>query len=186
MIFKSYLVEKNLDIINKNLILFYGENFGLKNELKKRIKFQNKTAETINFFQEDLIKNKKSFLNEIFNKSLFEEEKIYFINQASDKILDILKEIEINLDDQKIYLFSDQLDKRSKLRNYFEKSENTGAVACYADNEITLKRIISDKLRDFKGLSPQSINMIIENCNLDRDKLNNEILNRVSFIGINV
>jgi DNA polymerase III subunit delta len=181
MIFKSYLVEKNLDIINKNLILFYGENFGLKNELKKRIKFQNKTAETINFFQEDLIKNKKSFLNEIFNKSLFEEEKIYFINQASDKILDILKEIEINLDDQKIYLFSDQLDKRSKLRNYFEKSENAGAVACYADNEITLKRIILDRLRNFKGLSPQSINMIIENCNLDRDKLNNEINKIVTY-----
>ena len=71
MIFKSYLVEKNLDILNKNLILFYGENFGLKNELKKKIKFQNKTSERINFFQEDLIKNEKVFFNEIFNKSLF-------------------------------------------------------------------------------------------------------------------
>ena len=33
MIFKTYLIEKNIDQINKNFFLFYGENIGLKKEL---------------------------------------------------------------------------------------------------------------------------------------------------------
>jgi len=181
MIFKSYLIEKNLENLNKNLVLFYGENSGLKNELKKKIKHANKIAEKINFFQEDIIKNENNFLSEIFNKSLFEQKKVYFINQSSDKILDVIQKIENKLDNQKIYLFSDQLDKRSKLRNYFEKSNNAGAVACYTDNEITIRKIILDRLKDFKGLSAQNINMIIENCSLDRDKLNNEINKIVTY-----
>lgn len=181
MIFKSYLIENNLENLNKNLVLFYGENSGLKNDLKKKIKLTNKISESLYFFQDDIIKNEKKFLNEIFNKSLFEQKKIYFIDQSTDKILDLIRKIEDKLDDQKIYLFSDQLDKRSKLRNYFDKSNNTGAVACYADNEITIKKIILNRLKDFKGLSPQNVNMIIENCNLDRDKLNNEINKIVTY-----
>ncbi|MDA9180784.1 hypothetical protein N9O04_00665 [Pelagibacteraceae bacterium] len=35
--------------------------------------------------------------------------------------------------------------------------------------------MILDKLKSFEGLSPQNINMIIENTNLDRVKLNNEL-----------
>lgn len=181
MIFKSYLIENNLENLNKNLVLFYGENSGLKNDLKKKIKLTNKISESLYFFQDDIIKNEKKFLNEIFNKSLFEQKKIYYIDQSTDKILDLIRKIEDKLDDQKIYLFSDQLDKRSKLRNYFDKSNNTGAVACYADNEITIKKIILNRLKDFKGLSPQNVNMIIENCNLDRDKLNNEINKIVTY-----
>ena len=39
MLVKSYLLEKNLNIIErKNLVLFYGENLGLKNNFKKNKK----------------------------------------------------------------------------------------------------------------------------------------------------
>ena len=38
MLFKSYIVEKNINIINQNLILFYGENIGLKNYFKYTLK----------------------------------------------------------------------------------------------------------------------------------------------------
>ena len=34
MIFKSYLLEQNISKIQNNLVLFYGENLGLKNDLK--------------------------------------------------------------------------------------------------------------------------------------------------------
>ena len=51
MIYKSYLIEENINLINKNLFLFYGENLGLKEELKKNIKFENKNAEIINLFK---------------------------------------------------------------------------------------------------------------------------------------
>ena len=38
MQFKSYLVENNINILDKNLNLFYGENLGLINEFKDKIK----------------------------------------------------------------------------------------------------------------------------------------------------
>ena len=181
MIYKSYLVEQNINVLDKNKTLFYGENLGLKNEFKNKIKKNNKDAEIINFTQEEIFKNTEIFFNEIINISLFERKKIYFINQASDKILDIIQEIETKLDDQKLYLFSDILEKKSKLRNYFEKSNSCVIIACYSDNEITIKNIIHTKLKGFNGLSPQNINLILDNCNLDRIKLDNELDKIVTF-----
>ena len=121
MIFKSYIVEEDLNKLNKDFILFYGENLGLKNEFKKKIITENKDAEIIKFDQDEVIKNEELFLNEIYNISLFEKKKIYFLNQANDKIISLIEEIQLKLIDQKLYIFSDILDKRSKLRNYFER-----------------------------------------------------------------
>ena len=175
MIYKSYLIEQNINLLDKNLFLFYGENLGLKNELKDKIKFQNKNAEIINLSQDDIINNIDNFFNEILNISLFDEKKIYFINQVNDKILDAIKIIEPKIDNQKIYLISESLDKRSKIRNYFEKSNNCGVVACYNDNEISFKKIIIERLKNYKGVTTENINLISNKCNLNRDKLNNEL-----------
>ena len=175
MIYKSYLIEQNINLLDKNLFLFYGENLGLKNELKDKIKFQNKNAEIINLSQDDIISNIDNFFNEILNISLFDEKKIYFINQVNDKILDAIKIIEPKIDSQKFYLISESLDKRSKIRNYFEKSNNCGVVACYIDNEISFKKIIIERLKNYKGVTTENINLISNKCNLNRDKLNNEL-----------
>ena len=68
MIYKSYLIEQNINLLDKNLFLFYGENLGLKNEFKDKIKFQNNNAEIINFSQDDIINNIDNFFNTfIFN-----------------------------------------------------------------------------------------------------------------------
>ena len=175
MIYKNYLIETNINNLKENIFLFYGENFGFKEEIKNKIKFKNQKAKIINFIQEDLLKNQDIFYNEILNKSLFDEKKIYIISQANDKILDLIKNVELKLDDQELYLFSEILDKRSKLRNHFEKSKNSGVVACYADNELSIRKIVQNELKEFQGLSPENINTIIENCNLDRIKLSNEL-----------
>jgi DNA polymerase III subunit delta len=175
MIYKSYLIEKNIDNIKENLFLFYGENLGLKNDFKTLIKINKKETEFINLTQEEILKNEDVFFSDLFNISLFEKKKIYFINQASDKILDLIKTVEPRIDNQKIYIFSDMLERKSKLRNYFEKSKIAGIAACYTDNETTIKNIILKKLKDFQGLSPQNINTIVDSTNLDRAKLNNEL-----------
>jgi DNA polymerase-3 subunit delta len=181
MIYKSYLIEQNINLIDKNLFLFYGENLGLKNELKDKIKFQNKNAEIINLSQDDIINNIDNFFNEILNISLFDEKKIYFINQVNDKILDAIKIIEPKIDSQKFYLMSESLDKRSKIRNYFEKSNNCGVVACYNDNEISFKKIIIERLKNYKGVTTENVNLISDKCNLNRDKLNNELVKIYTF-----
>ena len=95
--------------------------------------------------------------------------------------MDNLKELEEKNIDLEIYLFADILEKKSKLRNYFEKSQNCAAVACYEDNELNIKKIITSRLSGFSGLSTQNINLIMNNCNLDRIKLSNEIEKIIIF-----
>tara|TARA_A100001011_G_scaffold33972_1_gene32466 strand:+ start:35 stop:1027 length:993 start_codon:yes stop_codon:yes gene_type:complete len=175
MIYKSYLVEQDFNSLNKNFILFYGENLGLKNDFKKKIKLNKGNAETVSLLQEDIIKDEDNFFNMVFNLSLFQKERIFIIENVNDKILPILEKIEQKTVEEKIVLFSELLDKKSKLRNYFEKSNKVGIVPCYVDNEITLKKIILDKLKGYTGLTNQNLNIILENCGLDRSKLNNEL-----------
>ena len=176
MIFKSYILEENFQSINNcKLFLFYGENLGLKKEFKEKLRTQNKIQEILNLFQDEIIKNKNVLINEVSNKSLFNEKKIIFINQVNDKILDIVDEVIENMQDERIFLFSDILDKKSKLRSYFEKSKSCGIAACYQDNEITIRKIIMKKLNGYQGLTAQVTNLIIQNTGLDRDKVNNEI-----------
>ena len=109
------------------------------------------------------------------------KKKILFINNATDKILEIVNEIEEIIEDQKIYFFADVLDKRSKLRNHFETSINCSAIACYNDNELGMRKLIQSKLKEFSGLSPHNISLILDSCNLDRTKLSNEISKIYTF-----
>ena len=79
MIYKSYIFEDNIGSIKEKITLFYGENLGLKNDLKKKIKNENKNSEILRYSQEDLIKNKNLLISEIENISLFEKNKIFFV-----------------------------------------------------------------------------------------------------------
>lgn len=175
MILKSYLIEKNFEDLKNKILLFYGENLGLKIDFKKKIKLINPKTIVYNLVQEEILKNPNNFFENLLNISLFSEKKIFFIEQVNDKILSILDSFIDRIDDQKIYLFAEILDKKSTLRNQFEKSEKLGIVPCYSDNEISLKNIILERLMGYDGLSSENINLIIDNCKLDRVKLNNEL-----------
>jgi len=175
MNYKSYLVEQNINILKNNISLFYGENHGLKNDFKKKLKLNNSNAVIVRFTQEEILKNQNYFIENLLNMSLFNEKKIYLVEQVDDKILGLLKNLNDKLDNQKIYLFGEILDKKSKLRSEFERSKKLDIVACYNDNEINIKKIILERLRGYEGLSTENVNLIIENSNLDRAKLNNEL-----------
>ena len=173
MIYKSYLVEEDLKILKNNKVLFYGENLGLKEDFKKEIIKKNKENLIITFLQEEIINSEEKFITEVNNTSLFENKKIFFIHSANDKILKIIDELEKN-NHNNYYLFSDNLDKKSKLRNYFENGKKTDIVPCYKDNDINLKKLISKNLQGFSGISPEIINLLIDFSNNDRTKLKNE------------
>tara|TARA_B100001559_G_C16471246_1_gene609126 strand:+ start:802 stop:1788 length:987 start_codon:yes stop_codon:yes gene_type:complete len=175
MIYKSYLIEQNFDSLRKEINLFYGENLGLINDFKLTIKDKNKNCKIIRFNEEEILKKENLLINELVNESLFEESKIIFIDQASDKLIDILEEIEKINTKKNIYLFSGILEKKSKLRSFFEKSKQYGLIPCYEDNEITIKNIITSKLKGFKNLTTLNVNLIVDNSNLNRIKLNNEL-----------
>ena len=175
MIIKSYLFEKDVKKNDNKFFLFYGENQGLKKELKKKIEDTYDKAELTNFTQEDLTKNEKIFYEQFLNISLFSNLKIFFIDNVSDKILEIIQDLENKSDNQKIYLFAGILDKKSKLRNYFEKSKEMIIVPCYNDNEITIRSKIAERLKDYQGVNHQSINVIINSTGLDRMRVSNEL-----------
>ena len=81
MILKSFEIDKK-DISNFKFFLLYGENEGLKKELIKKIK--NKfIGKEVKFEEAKILANQSEFYNEINNKSLFDEKKIYLIERCS-------------------------------------------------------------------------------------------------------
>ena len=179
MQYKSYQIENDIKKINENIILFYGENIGLQNEFRGKIK-EEKNVEIISFNQQEILSDTNIFFTEINNISLFVSRKYFIINMCNDKILEILKQIK-NLNNQKIFLFADTLEKKSKLRNLFEKTQNYASVPCYSDNELNIRKIVLNKLKGFKNITNFNINIIVKNSNLDRIKLNNEIEKIVTY-----
>ena len=174
MIHKSYLIENNIELLKNNLILFYGENVGLLDDFKSKINSNSKNK-VLKYSQDEILKDENLVINEIKNISLFEDKKIFFIQNANDKILNFVNKILHEIKDDKIYIFSNLLDSRSKLRSFFEKQKKVDVVPCYPDNELTIKKIISNNLKEFSGLTPTIINTIIDSCSCQRTKLNNEI-----------
>ena len=79
MILKSYIVEKDIKILDKyQAVLLYGENDGIKDDIKSKLKILNKDAEIINFFENEIIKNRNILYENIINESLFSEKKNNF------------------------------------------------------------------------------------------------------------
>ena len=175
MIFKSYLVENDLSLLKgKNIILIYGENTGLKDDLKKSIIEKDKNREIIKLTQDDILKNNSLLDNEIINLSLFNEKKMILIDNITDKSFGLIEK-NIGQDNCIICLFSGVLEKKSKLRNLFEKEKTLGVIPCYEDNEITLRNYIKNYLKNIKGLNQEIINFIIDNSNKSRQKIKNEL-----------
>ena len=175
MIIKSYIAEQDITVFTNKLILIYGENVGLIEDLKKKIKSIYSNSEINIFSQGNIIQNEEMFYNKIFNISLFQKQKIFLVNQCNDKMLDIIQNIDGKISDQKLFFFADILEKKSKLRSFFDKSKTYGSLPCYEDNITTLTKIIQTKLDGFNGLTKEITKLLIDNCNLDRLKLNNEL-----------
>ena len=88
-----------------------------------------------------MLKNTEAIFSDVINISLFSQKKVYLISQTSDKLLYFVEEILPKLEEQNIFLFSGILEKKSKLRYFFETSNSCGIVPCYADNEKSIKKI---------------------------------------------
>ena len=69
MILKSYIVEQNINILeNYQATLVYGENNGIKDDIKNSIKEKNKGSELITYFEEEILKNKDLLFQKIINE----------------------------------------------------------------------------------------------------------------------
>ena len=176
MIIKFFELQK-VDTKNNNLFLFYGENEGLKDQViwdnfKKKFK-----DNTYLYDEENILKNKNSFFDEILSQSFFDNEKLIIINRCSDKIYEIAKELlEKNIGDIIIIFKSNKLEKKSKLRNYFEKTKEAVCCPFYPDDYKSLSFLTNSFFKKKNiPISQEIINTIIERCNGDRQNLTNEL-----------
>ncbi|MDC0509950.1 DNA polymerase III subunit delta [Candidatus Pelagibacter sp.] len=174
MILKSFEIKKINQNIN-NLILFYGKNEGLKNEaINILVKDKNNIS---NYEEKEILDNENYFIESILSKSLFEENKFIIVKRATDKILKLIEILHLkNLEDTTIILNSDNLEKKSKLRSLFEKEKKLVCIPFYPDNDQTISKLAYSFLRDKKvSISPSNINLIVNKCSGDREKLFNEL-----------
>ena len=183
MIIKSYELNK-LNLDQNKIVLFYGKNEGLKNDSTNNLL---KNKENISKYEEkEILENTNIFLENIFSKSLFEDEKIIIIKRVTDKILKVIEEIEEkNIEDVKIIINADILEKKSKLRSFFEKSKKHVCVAFYPDTNQVLSKLTYNFFNQRKiSISPANINLIVNKCNGDRETLFNE-LDKIEYFSKN-
>src|SRR6056300_773661 len=176
MLIKSHEL-KNFKIKDTDFYLFYGPNTGLIEETINKIFKPIFTKNIINYDEADLLNNIHSFKEMIFNKSFFDDEKFIIINRASNKILDLIQElIESQVTDLKMIIKAGPLEKKSKLRSYFEKNKLTVITAFYEENYqsllLMMKKIFKEKQI---VVSNEIISLIIERSKGNRISINNEI-----------
>ena len=182
MIVKLIEIKKKVKKIN-NFFLLYGGNEGLIEETIKKV-FSNDTSKKIYKYNEnEILENTNNFESLIFNKSFFDENKLIIVNGSTDKILPLIKDmLEKKPEDVDIILKSKTLEKKSKLRTYFEKNNYVNIVAFYDDNRQTLLTQTENYFKNQKiKISHESLNLLIERSRGNRIILNNEIEKIINY-----
>ena len=182
MIIKSYEIQRNpSNFLKYNLFLLYGENNGLKKDITESIKrvvsYKNVHIEILSFYENEITDNEENFYNSIYSGSLFGNKRIITVSNATDKIIKQIKGIVDKYPENVILIiFADILEKKSKLRNFFETNIKTLCIPCYLDSDKDLEIIAKTELKKNNiNLSRESINLLIEKSNCDRNNLRNEI-----------
>ena len=176
MIKKYFEIEK-INLSNNNLFLFYGINNGLKNEIIEKGIKKKTNLKLVSYEENEVLTNQQTFINELTNKSFFDKGKIYKIDRSTDKMLDFIEKInEIKLEGSILIINSDILDKKSKLRLFFEKDKKYICIPFYPDDNKKLFSLASNFFKERKvSISSESINLLVERAREDRENLIGEI-----------
>jgi DNA polymerase-3 subunit delta len=177
MILKSFNLKKYLIKSNTNIFLLYGENTGLIDQTIKDVFLPIFPKSVSNYDESEILRDIENFKSVLFNKSFFEDEKLIIINRGTDKILSIIEElIEKKTQDIKVIIKSNFLEKKSRLRKFFEKDENTVIVAYYEDSYQTLYQLVQNFFKEKKlSISSENINLIIDRSKTNRNNIRTEL-----------
>ena len=181
MIIKSNDTRK-IDLNKNQYILFYGVNEGAKADEISSLVLKNKDKTIARYEEKEILENNQNIYDDILSKSLFDNQKIIIINRASDKIFKFISELsEKNISDISFIINASALEKKSKLRSFFEKTKELICVPFYQDTPSSLSILTQNFLKEKKiNISQENINLIINRCNGDRGILKGE-LNKIEF-----
>ena len=176
MIVKSYEVSK-IDIYKYNFYLIYGRNEGLQKNIINECFLKNSKTQVILYEETEFISKSEVITEEMLSQSLFGSEKIIIVSRVSGKILDKIQEItNRNIGNTKVILKSSSLDKKSKLRNFFEKEKELIIIPVYEDKKRDLFEIVNKFLTENKiKTSREAVNLLIDRASGDRENLNIEL-----------
>ena len=177
MIIKSFELHK-LNLYDFNLHLIYGNNEGIKEEIINNKYLKDFSGEVLKYEEQELLNSKDEFISSLLTKSLFETNKLIIVSRCSDKISNLLAEIlENEITETKIIIKSSNLEKKSKLRNLFEKEKKAVCTPVYEDDSRSLNSVINIFLREQNfNLSQEIKNILIERSKGDRINLKNELI----------
>ena len=181
MIIKSNDTGK-IDLDKNQYILLYGINEGAKADEISSLVLKNKNKTITRYEEKEILENNQNIYDDILSKSLFDNQKIIIINRASDKIFKFISELsEKNISDISFIINASALEKKSKLRSFFEKTKELICVPFYQDTPSSLSILTQNFLKEKKiNISQENINLIINRCNGDRGILKGE-LNKIEF-----
>ena len=176
MIIKSFELEK-LAFSNLNIHLIHGNNEGIKQDIIRNFYTKNYQGEVLKYDEQEILNNKDEFISSLLTKSLFESEKLIIISRGTDKLSNIIIELlERKEIESKIIIKCSNLEKKSKLRNLFEKEKQLICTPVYEDDSRSLNFITNNFLKDNKlNLSQEIKNILIERSNGDRINLKNAL-----------
>ncbi len=185
MLLKSQeIVLKNKDFFKEKIILLYGENQDLINDLNQQIvsKFIEEKKISKSFFEEDIIKNPENIINYYLNGSLFDDNKnISIIKNCSDKILEIINKIKNNINNNVIILNSEILLKNSKLRQFGEYDKLAICIPCYQETKFDIKKFLTQQTQiNNIQLSDTQSEVIINSSSLKRSKIK-EVMEKLNL-----
>jgi DNA polymerase-3 subunit delta len=184
MIKKNFEVNK-ISLNNERFFLIYGVNEGAKKEKINQLHQDIKKENIYSYDEKQILEREENFLENVFSESLFESEKFIKIDRATDKIFRIINIIlEKKIEDISIIINCGPLDKKSKIRNLFEKDKNLICMAFYEDTFNVLSNLSSQFLKQNKiSISQSDLNLIINRCKGDRESLYNE-LNKIKVYSL--
>ncbi len=176
MLIKYFELEK-LNTLKPNIHLIYGKNEGIKEEIIQNVYLKNFRGELIKYDEQEILNNNANFVSHLINKSLFENQKVIIISRATEKLYNAIKDIfDKEISEISIIIKSLNLDKKSKLRNFFEKEKRLICTPVYEDDNRSLNYILNSFLKDNRlSLSQEIKNILIERANGDRINLKNEL-----------
>ena len=176
MIIKNYELQK-LKLINLNIFLLYGANSGFKEEVIEKYFTKDFDGKIQKYEEIEVLNNYENFISDLLNKSFFDNKKMIVITRTTDKILKLVNELlEKNITDIQILINSDALEKKSKLRNFFEKEKSVVCVPFYDDDTKTLSLMANNFFREKNiSISREILNLIVDRCRGDRQNLKTEL-----------
>jgi DNA polymerase-3 subunit delta len=176
MIVKSQEISlKKRDFFINKIIVLYGENQDLINDLNNQILtlcvVNNQNSKII--FEDDILKKPDDIINYYLNGSLFEKNKnIIIIKNCSDKILEIINSVKNNIQDTLIIINSEILQKSSKLRQFGEYDKTSICIPCYQETKFDIKKFLIQQIQIHKlELTENQIETIFNFSSLKRYKI---------------